>query len=324
MIVPTCNRAALLNKALRSLQNQTFPSDRFEVLVVDNASKDSTRETVTQAQCKMKYLRYFFTAIPGLHAGRHLGMEKAKSDILAYIDDDVEVFPTWLEGIAESFADPEVALLGGKCLPLYEAPPPDWLQKLWKKEVHGGHYIGYLSILDFGDQVRDISPNYVIGCNFSIRKSILQEVGGFHPDAMPPALIRYRGDGESWVAKCVRSRGGKVVFNPKASLYHRVGKERMTWDYFSRRSFLQGISQSYQQIRRKKRVAGAMGMGLVPYRLARKVLKWLLFLEPPPGPLERLTNRSFKAGYAFHQKQVTSDPSLLRWVLKENYLADEK
>jgi glycosyltransferase involved in cell wall biosynthesis len=323
VIIPTYNRADLLIKALHSLLRQTFPIQQFEVLVVDNGSTDNTREIVRETKKKLVNLHYYFIAQPGLHAARHLGMEKAQSDILVYTDDDIEALPTWLEGIAESFSNTEVVLVGGKCLPLFETQPPDWLQILWQKDVYGGHYIGHLSILDFGNHVREISPNFVIGCNLSIRKTILQDVGGFHPDAMPPDLIRYRGDGESWVTQCVHARGGKIVFNPKASLYHWVSKERMTRDYFSRRSFLQGISQSYQQIRRKKRVDCAIGKWLASSRKIKKLLKWLLFMEPFPGPLERLINHSLKAGYSFHQKQVATDPSLLHWVLQENYLNND-
>jgi len=51
-----------------------------------------------------------------LHVGRHLGLKKAQGDILVFADDDIEAFPTWLEGIAEAFEDPQIALVGVKNL----------------------------------------------------------------------------------------------------------------------------------------------------------------------------------------------------------------
>lgn len=321
VIIPTRNRAGLLAKALDSLTRQTLPAERFEVLVVDNGSSDNTRQTVEEARTRLKDLQYHFAATAGLHAARHAGMEKARGGILVFIDDDVEALPTFLQGVAESFADPDVELAGGKCLPEFEVPPPDWLQQLWQKEAHGGHYVGPLSIIDLGDQARPVSPTAVIGCNFSIRKAVLQGLGGFHPDAMPADLVRYRGDGESWVTRCLRARGAKAVYNPQASVYHWVGRERMTPEYFAGRSYLEGISHSYQQVRQKSRTDSMGDRWRTAWRKARRTLKRALRREPFPGTIEKVMRRAFAAGYAFHQKQVDADPALLRWVLQEHYLA---
>jgi glycosyltransferase involved in cell wall biosynthesis len=321
VIVPTRNRAGLLAKALDSLTRQTLPAERFEVRVIDNGSSDHTRLTVEGAMNGPIDLHYHFAAAAGLHAARHAGMEHARGAILIYIDDDVEALPTFLRGIAESFADPDVELVGGKCLPKFAAPPPDWLLQLWRKDVHGGHYVGPLSIIDLGDQLREVSPTAVIGCNFSIRKAVLQGLGGFHPDAMPADLVRYRGDGESWVTRCLRSRGAKAVYNPQASVYHWIGRERMTPEYFARRSYLEGISHSYQHVRQN---GGTDHMGdrwRLAWGNAKRTLKRALRMEPFPGAMEKTMQRAFAAGYAFHQKQVDADPALLRWVLQDHYLA---
>jgi len=91
----------------------------------------------------------------------------------------------------------------------------------------------YLSILDLGDTIKTINPYHVFGCNFSIRKKILLEAGGFHPDAMPQELIRFRGDGESHVSRYILVHGYKTLYHPKASVYHLVTHNRMTEDYFT-------------------------------------------------------------------------------------------
>jgi glycosyltransferase involved in cell wall biosynthesis len=195
VILPTRDRARLLEQALRALAEQTLPPQRFEVLVVDNGSTDDTR-TVAEVT---PGVRYVFEPKPGLHAGRHRGLKEATGDILVYADDDTRAMPGWLAAIAENFTDAAVALVGGNNYPDFLAPPPDWLARLWREPYLGGHAISLLSVLELPEGRREISPLQVWGCNFAIRRQVLLDAGGFHPDAMPPELIRFRGDGETHV-----------------------------------------------------------------------------------------------------------------------------
>jgi hypothetical protein len=64
-------------------------------------------------------------------------------------------------------------------------------------------------------------------------------------------MIMYRGDGETYISDFIRKNGLKAIYNPKASVYHFVPTKRMTIDYFCKRSFNQGISNSYSEIRSK-------------------------------------------------------------------------
>ena len=137
VIIPTRNRSSLLKRALISIINQSFSPERFEVIVVDNGSNDNTKTICNKFSKKIDNFRYEFVSQPGLHVGRHVGLRKAKSDVLVFADDDIKAFPTWLEGIIESFKDLEVALVGGKNLPLYESEPLEWVQALWKNIEYG-------------------------------------------------------------------------------------------------------------------------------------------------------------------------------------------
>jgi glycosyltransferase involved in cell wall biosynthesis len=251
VIIPTRNRAGLLHTTLKSIALQTFPSAEFEVIVVDNGSTDNTKQIVDNCISSIRNIRYFYDATPGLHIGRHLGLKEAKAELLVYADDDIEAFPEWLEGIWESFQDNEVALVGGKNLPKWETEPPYWIYEMWMEINKYGHSLGYLSILDFGNEIMEIDPCYIWGCNFSIRKKTLLEAKGFHPDAFPQDMIKYRGDGETSVSNYIRKKSYKTIYNPKASVYHFVPKNRMTVDYFCKRAFNQGISDSFADIRKK-------------------------------------------------------------------------
>lgn len=303
VIIPTRNRAALLYNALESLAAQTYPQNSFEVIVVDNGSTDLTAEVCQRFERRISQLRRIYDPRPGLHNGRHTGLEAAKGTILVYADDDIEAMPAWLEGIAESFVDPKVALVGGKILPKFESQPPEWIDALSHK-ADLGWSLGWYSILDFGDTVHEISPEYVWGCNFSIRKEVLKQAGGFHPDSVPQELIKYRGDGETAVSFAVRDLGLKALYNPKASVYHVVSSERMTPDYIYRRAFNQGVSDSYT-ITRNSRALSA------PRQYA-----------PSSNTIHEAVDRGMVDGFNFHQQMVQADSNLQEWVLRDNYFGE--
>lgn len=315
VIIPTCNRADFLKSTLQSLEFQTLPRDLFEVLVIDNGSTDNTKRIVESAQQQLVNIRFFYDPTPGLHVGRHLGMKMAKSDILVYADDDIVAFPTWLEAIAESFHDQDVALVGGKNLPKFECDPPSWIMKMWRKNKDGNRVLSYLSILDLGDEIKQIHPYYVFGCNFSIRKNILLNSGGFHPDTMPQKLIKYRGDGETHVSAFIKRKRLKTLYHPGASVFHMVPQNRLTEAYFCKRAYLQGISDSYTQIRNKDMAHHSTIMRTFEYlRLLQK--KFGLYASPRKRHIES----HYYQGFIMHHNLSAEDKNLYEWIIRPNYL----
>jgi len=315
VIIPTRNRASYLQHALASLLKQSYPMEFFEVIVIDNGSTDNTRQVVESFQQKLRNIRYFYDSTPGLHVGRHLGMKMAKSDILVYADDDIEAFPTWLQAIAESFQNQDVVLVGGKNLPKFEEEPPEWIKKMWKPDKNGHRIISYLSVLDLGDEIKTIYPYLVFGCNFSIKRATLLEAGGFHPDAMPQEMLRYRGDGETHVSKFIENRGYRTIYNARASVFHMVPQERLTESYFCKRAYLQGISDSYTQIRNALHEKNSPSRQLIRHlRLWRK--KWRLYTDAR----RRRFEHNYYQGYRMHQNASRTDKTLYEWILQSHYM----
>jgi glycosyltransferase involved in cell wall biosynthesis len=152
IIIPTLNRACSLKTTLDSIVRLDYKND-FEVIVVDNGSVDDTKNVCYQYESTIKRFVYFYDDTPGLLTGRHMGMQLAKGEILAFIDDDVELSPRWLSGILESFNDPEVALSTGPCLPKYDTYPPKWLSFFWTSTLYGGKMCTWLSLLDLGEHI---------------------------------------------------------------------------------------------------------------------------------------------------------------------------
>ncbi|MDP1613837.1 MAG: glycosyltransferase [Sulfuritalea sp.] len=324
VIIPSRDRAELLQRALLSLCGQSLPQDRFEVLVIDNGSSDGTAPVVAATQRRSPNVRYFFEPRPGLHAGRHRGLKEAAGDVLVFADDDIRATPDWLAAIAENFADPAVAMVGGNNYPDFLVPPPAWLEWLWRQPSLGGQAISMLSVLSLPAGRRAISPLLVWGCNFSIRRQVLLDAGGFHPDAMPPELIRFRGDGETHVSSHVAARGLRCVFDSRASVYHAVPAERMTVEYFRKRAYNQGISDSYTQLRAGMKPDDEAPRGVLA--LARRIMHGLHARVREFGPqaielgeLRRAVGAGRQEGLVYHRMAYRQDEEVRDWVHKADY-----
>ena len=104
IVLCTFNRAQLLGPALDAVLSQTEGSPPYEVLVVDNNSRDHTRELVQQRQATAgPRLRYVFEAQQGLSFARNAGIAHARGDLVAFTDDDIRVAPNWVSSIQKAF-----------------------------------------------------------------------------------------------------------------------------------------------------------------------------------------------------------------------------
>ena len=324
VVIPTRNRSDLLSSALESLVGQSLLPELFEVLVIDNGSTDSTQRVIRIFQAKLPNLSSIYASKPGLHTGRHAGMKVAKGDVLVFADDDIEALPTWLASIYEAFQDHNVAMVGGNNYPMFLETPPKWILKLWNRNKWTGYRaIPALSILEFWQERKEISPYWIWGCNFAIRKDVLLAAGGFHPDGMPQDLIRFRGDGETHVSRFVAESNMKCVFHPGASVYHKVPASRMTYLYFYQRGFNQGVSDSYAKLRAGKHVIVQNRSAFrYIYQKIRQVLKFgiekCVLCKDSRFALKML-NHGYKKGYIYHQNIYKNDAEVREWVHKERY-----
>ena len=94
VIIPTYNRKGFLQETLSSLTQQTYPSDRFEVIVVADGSTDGTKEI--EAETFPFTLRYFWQTNQGDAAARNTGAQQSRADILVFLDDDILVDSDYL------------------------------------------------------------------------------------------------------------------------------------------------------------------------------------------------------------------------------------
>jgi len=326
IIIPTRNRTQYLRGALESIQEQRFALGGYEIIVVDNGSTDDTRQVVGALnKSGTKEIRYVYDDRPGLHIGRHRGAEVAQGGILLYGDDDIVASPDWVAEIARCYQDSRVGVVGGKIVPCWEAEPLPWVEA----------FRDYLSLLDVGEGIQQLhTANDMCGCNLSVRRDVLFEVGGFNPDAMPQEFIKYRGDGETALMNKVLWSGYRLVYNGRAIVEHVISPDRLTMDYFKRRAFNQGISNSFTDVRAAHgldlrdavRPKGVLSYAYRYVRACKRCIKRCLFWKVPSTNAQKYKeiseelHHSHAQGWAFHRKSLSEDALLLEYVLRDNYL----
>lgn len=287
-IICTHNRDQYLGAAIDSLLNQDF--ENYEVIVVDNASTDTTVDIVNQRLSDPR-LTYVHEPKLGLSVARNAGAQAAKGQILAYLDDDAEATDRWLRSLYQIYEqNPKVAIAGGKVTLLWPqdvATPPHWLSNA---------LAGNLGAYDLGDQITYITnPNLTPrGLNYSIRKTFLEQIGGFDTN-LGRVGQNLLSNEELHMTQLALKQGYQVVYTPEALVAHNVAPARLKPAWFLSRSWWQGISECYRE-----QLSGRAGIGQLQRggeRLVRGLYKTAKYIRDPAQRFENFAYAYGQLGY---------------------------
>jgi glycosyltransferase involved in cell wall biosynthesis len=227
VILCTYNRCRSLSQALESVAASVLPeSVGWEVLVVDNNSPDRTREVVEDS-CR-RYpgrFRYLFEPRQGKSYALNTGIRETKGEILAFMDDDVTVEPTWLGNLTANLHDGEWVGAGGRILPERTFSPPRWLA------IEGPYEMGgVLALFNRGDKPGELdwAP---YGTNMAFRRTMFEEYGGFRTDLGRSGDDLMGGEDTEFGRRLVAA-SERLRYEPSAVVYHAVAERRLRKQYF--------------------------------------------------------------------------------------------
>lgn len=197
VIIPVFNDADRLARCLESLENQTWPQDRFEVMVVDNGSEHDPADLAD----RFPRVRWEHEARPGSYAARNRGVEAARGEILAFTDSDTVPARDWIAGgVATLMENTDAGLVGGRIDLFFRNS-----DRLTPAEVFERQNA-------FRQENKIREHRFAVTANLFTRKEIMDRVGPFD------AGLKSGGDVE-WGNRVHRA-GYPLVYAPAARVWH--------------------------------------------------------------------------------------------------------
>lgn len=218
IVIATRNRPESLGRCLRSVLAGDHPAIR--VIVVDNDPDDERTARVVDAFDDPR-VRYVRETRRGASVGRNRGLAEARTEIVAFTDDDTEVDRHWAGRIAGAFAaDRRLACLSGPVLAARLASPEERAADIalaWNK----GFVARTFSLADppADSPIFPFSPGlFGIGANMAVHAPRARAAGAFD-EALGPGTPTHGGEDCEFFVRMVLA-GHRVGYAPGAYVWH--------------------------------------------------------------------------------------------------------
>jgi len=248
VVISTHNRCCMLTQALESVVQQTLYAAAYEVIVVNNASTDDT-DGVVQG-IAVRYPNHTIVLIHephlGLSYGRNAGLCSARGRYVAYIDDDAQAEPGWLERALAWFehVQPSPQVVGGPIRPLYDGAKPTWFRDGYETRT-------------WGDTARSLQRGESFsGSNMIWDRTAIEMVAGFNPSLGMRGHELSVGEETAAFDRLWRLVERPVLwYDPDLIVYHWTDPRKMRPAYYLRRAFAAGQAS----VPRRREVLGRWG-----------------------------------------------------------------
>jgi glycosyltransferase involved in cell wall biosynthesis len=212
VVVPVRNGAGTVAGCVRGLLRQDYPSERLELLVVDNGSTDGTAETLRELP-----VRVLAEPRRGAARARNRGIVEAGGDVLAFTDADCLPTTGWVRELVTALERPQAGGAAGEILPF---PPRTGAER------HAAR-IRHLSPQRY--LRRPLLP-FAVTANLAFRRDVFDTVGLFDP-ASPTG-----GESTDFCTRFFRATGLELTYAPRAVVFHRHRASlgsfvRQQWSY---------------------------------------------------------------------------------------------
>lgn len=260
VIICTYNRGEYIYSVLESLAKNDFPTDRYEIVLVDNNCTDCTRAEVLRfaADRPDVHFRYFLETAQGLSFARNRGICEAQGDVLVFLDDDAFPGTGYLATLDEFLrANPGADGFGGKIIPVFEdGKAPAWLCR-WTRP--------WLSALDLGQEPQRFVKKFPIGANMGFRRRLFDNLGGFNTNLGRTGKNLTGGEEKEFFLR-VKAAGADIRYIPGIEVRHIIPPSRTTTAYVKKLGRGVGMSE-------RIRTAGH-SRGAYLKRLLSELVKW--------------------------------------------------
>ena len=228
----TGDRWGLLLRSIGSVCRQRRVPD--QVLVVIDHNDELLERTRASASSDVEVTAS--TGPPGLSGARNTGARLARGDVVAFLDDDAEADPGWLEALLSRYGA-GVAGTGGVAVPVWPARGrPRWFPPEFDWVV-GCSYTGL--------PVTVAPQRNLIGAAMSFRRSVFDAVGAFDTDMGRIGSLPLGCEETEFAIRLGRTLpGAQLLHVPDAVVHHHVAEQRTTVRYFLRRCYAEGISKA--------------------------------------------------------------------------------
>jgi glucosyl-dolichyl phosphate glucuronosyltransferase len=234
-VICTHNRVSFLSGAITSLMRQTLNQQQYEILIIDNASTDSTRKLLLEQFRDVPNLRYLHESHLGLSRARNTGWRNARGQHVAYLDDDAIANQDWLSNMLRAFraAQPFPGAIGGKVVPIWEERIPSWFT---------GAMMSALPLLDLSPApTRLKEKQWLVGTNVSYPRRVLERMGGFNVNLGRKGRLLL-GHEEGFLHGQLIKDGYALYYDPSLVVHHHIQAERLTQPWQVRRYYWDGVS----------------------------------------------------------------------------------
>jgi glycosyltransferase involved in cell wall biosynthesis len=261
----TMERLADLGELLDSIAGQTYRPLQTVIVVEQSAELRDRLQQELAHRPEIAPEIHFNPGRVGLSYNRNVGVQHARGAIIAFVDDDVVLSPTWAERVVALFADPTVMGMTGPALPRWHDPSMRWLPEEY-------HWLISCTSWVKGDDIRPVRN--VWGHNMAFRRAAFAQAGLFHTDV---GLIGGVGgpvaEDNEFSLRVQARTGGRLLLDPRAVVWHQVHPYRLSWRYVAQRSFWIGRSRHLM-----RRLPGAPGPALAP---ETQLLRQIALRLPP-------------------------------------------